>query len=59
MAMPGDNVSLDMKLDRPLPIQKGNRFALREGGRTVASGVITEVVQDSEEDMKEDDPAKK
>jgi len=54
MAMPGDNLSLDLKLDRPLPINKGSRFALREGGRTVASGVVTEVVPDSEEDMKEE-----
>lgn len=51
MAMPGDNLSVALKLDRPLAIEKGNRFALREGGRTVASGVITEVVPDPEEDM--------
>ncbi|CAI2369909.1 unnamed protein product [Moneuplotes crassus] len=51
MAMPGDNLSVALKLDRPLAIEKGNRFALREGGRTVASGVITEVVPDQEEDM--------
>lgn len=55
MAMPGDNVSVDLKLDRPLPIEAGARFALREGGKTVASGVITEVVPDSEKDMKEED----
>lgn len=53
MAMPGDNLGIHLKLDRPLPVSQGNRFALREGGRTVASGVITEVVADSEEDMKE------
>lgn len=57
MAMPGDNLSIDIKLDRPLPMQKGNRFALREGGKTVASGVITEVVPDSEEDIKEEEAA--
>lgn len=54
MAMPGDNLSIDMKLDRPLAIEKGHRFALREGGRTVASGVITEVVPDTEEDQLEE-----
>lgn len=59
MAMPGDNLSVKLKLDRPLAIDKGNRFALREGGRTVASGVITEVVPDSEEDMKEEAAATK
>lgn len=53
MAMPGDNLSISLKLDKPLPISQGNRFALREGGRTVASGVITEVVPDGEEDLKE------
>lgn len=51
MAMPGDNLSVALKLDRPLSVDKGNRFALREGGRTVASGVITEVVPDPEEDI--------
>jgi elongation factor Tu len=51
MAMPGDNLTVSMKLDKPLAIEKGHRFALREGGRTVASGVITEVVPDPEEDM--------
>lgn len=54
MALPGDNLSVDLKLDRPLAVEVGHRFALREGGRTVASGVITEIVPDSEEDMKED-----
>lgn len=54
MAMPGDNLSVSLKLDRPLAIDKGNRFALREGGRTVASGVITEVVPDTGDDLKEE-----
>lgn len=54
MAMPGDNLSIDMKLDRPLALEVGHRFALREGGRTVASGVVTQVVPDSDEDMKDD-----
>jgi len=54
MAMPGDNLSISMKLDRPLAIEKGHRFALREGGRTVASGVISKVVPDTAEDMMEE-----
>lgn len=47
MAMPGDNLALNLKLDKPLPIYQGDRFALREGGKTVASGVITEVLEDA------------
>ena len=54
MAMPGDNLGVDIKLDRPLAVEVGHRFALREGGKTVASGVITEVVPDTQEDMKDD-----
>ena len=48
MAMPGDNLSIEMNLDKPLAIEKGHRFALREGGRTVASGVVTEVIVEEE-----------
>lgn len=50
--MPGDNISIKLKFDKPLPVSQGNRFALREGGRTVASGVITEVVPDTEEEIR-------
>lgn len=46
MGMPGDNITVDMKLNYPLPILKGQRFALREGGRTVAAGVITKLLED-------------
>lgn len=46
--MPGDNLSLNLKLDKPLPIYRGDRFALREGGKTVVSGVITEILKDTE-----------
>lgn len=53
--MPGDNVTVAMKLNYPLPIVKGQRFALREGGKTVAAGVITKLLQDSEEDIKEEE----
>jgi len=55
MAMPGDNVTVAMKLNYPLPLVKGQRFALREGGKTVAAGVITKLLQDSEEDIKEEE----
>jgi elongation factor Tu len=43
MAMPGDNLTVGMKLNYPLPVVIGQRFAIREGGRTVAAGVITEL----------------
>lgn len=53
--MPGDNISVGMKLHYPLPILKGQRFALREGGKTVAAGVITKLLEDSEADIKEEE----
>jgi elongation factor Tu len=43
MVMPGDNVAVRMKLIYPIAMEPGLRFAIREGGRTVGSGVITEV----------------
>ena len=55
MAMPGDNLTLQMKLNYPLPIVVGHRFAVREGGRTLAAGVIKEHLQDSAEDIKEEE----
>jgi len=55
MGMPGDNVTINMKLNYPLPILKGQRFALREGGKTVAAGVITKLLEDSEADIKEEE----
>lgn len=55
MAMPGDNVTVHMKLNYPLPVVKGQRFALREGGKTVAAGVITKLLEDSEADIKEEE----
>jgi elongation factor Tu len=45
MVMPGDNVSLDVKLISPIAMEKGLRFAIREGGRTVGAGTITEIVE--------------
>ena len=44
-----------MKLNYPLPIQAGLRFALREGGKTVAAGVITKLLEDTEADIKEEE----
>ena len=55
MGMPGDNLTVSMKLHYPLPILKGQRFALREGGKTVAAGVITKLLEDSEADIKEEE----
>lgn len=55
MAMPGDNLAVSMKLHYPLPIVMGQRFALREGGKTVAAGVITKLLQDTDADIKEEE----
>jgi len=45
MVMPGDNVQMEIELIQPIAMDAGLRFAIREGGRTVGSGVVTEVVQ--------------
>ncbi len=45
MCMPGDNVDMDVSLITPIAIEKGLRFAIREGGRTVGSGVVTEIYE--------------
>ena len=45
MVMPGDNVTLDVKLIYPIAMEKGLRFAIREGGRTVGAGQVTEIVK--------------
>jgi elongation factor Tu len=45
MVMPGDNVTIKVKLITPVALDKGERFAIREGGRTVGSGVITKVTE--------------
>ena len=45
MVMPGDNVQMDIELIQPIAMDQGLRFAIREGGRTVGSGVVTEVIQ--------------
>jgi elongation factor Tu len=45
MVMPGDNVAMDIELITPIAMEKGLRFAIREGGRTVGAGTITEVIE--------------
>ena len=45
MVMPGDNVTIKVKLITPVALDKGERFAIREGGRTVGSGVITKITE--------------
>jgi elongation factor Tu len=44
MVMPGDNVSLEVNLINPIAMEKGLRFAIREGGRTVGAGQVTEII---------------
>ena len=44
MVMPGDNVTINVKLISPVAMDKGLRFAIREGGRTVGAGQVTEVI---------------
>jgi elongation factor Tu len=44
MVMPGDNVSVDVELISPVAMEKGQRFAIREGGRTIGAGRVSEVV---------------
>ena len=45
MCMPGDNVSIEVELGKPIAMDEGSRFAIREGGRTVGSGVVTKIVE--------------
>ena len=45
MVMPGDNAAVLVSLDKPVALDIGSHFAIREGGKTVGSGVITEVVE--------------
>jgi elongation factor Tu len=44
MVMPGDNISITVKLIAPIAMEKGLRFAIREGGRTVGAGQVTEII---------------
>jgi elongation factor Tu len=45
MVMPGDNVNLAVDLITPVAMDKGLRFAIREGGRTVGAGVVTKILK--------------
>jgi elongation factor Tu len=43
--MPGDNVSITVSLIAPIAMEEGLRFAIREGGKTVGAGVISEIIE--------------
>ena len=45
MVMPGDNVTMEVQLITPIAMEKGLRFAIREGGHTVGAGTVTEVIE--------------
>jgi elongation factor Tu len=45
MVMPGDNVSIEVELINSIAMEKGLRFAIREGGRTVGSGQVTDIIE--------------
>ncbi|MCY4379183.1 MAG: elongation factor Tu, partial [Candidatus Dadabacteria bacterium] len=45
MVMPGDNVSMEVELIAPVAMEEQLRFAIREGGRTVGAGVVTEIIE--------------
>ena len=45
MDMPGDNVNLEVELIAPIAMEEGQRFAIREGGRTVGAGVVTKIAE--------------
>jgi elongation factor Tu len=45
MVMPGDNIQMNIELIAPIAMEKGLRFAIREGGRTVGAGTVAEVVE--------------
>jgi len=44
MVMPGDNVSVEVELQKTIAMEKGLKFAIREGGRTIGSGIVAEVI---------------
>ena len=45
MVMPGDNVTIEVNLITPIAMDKGLRFAIREGGRTVGAGTVTDIIE--------------
>ena len=48
MCMPGDNITMDIELIQPIAMKEGLRFAIREGGRTVGSGVVAAISEEEE-----------
>jgi elongation factor Tu len=45
MVMPGDNIAMEIELIAPIAMEKGLRFAIREGGRTVGAGTVSDIVE--------------
>ena len=45
MVMPGDNIAMTIELITPIAMEKGLRFAIREGGRTVGSGIVSDIIE--------------
>ena len=45
MVMPGDNIQMSIELITPIALEEGLRFAIREGGRTVGAGVVSEILE--------------
>ena len=45
MVMPGDNIQMEIKVIAPVAMEKGQRFAIREGGRTIGAGRISEIIR--------------
>jgi elongation factor Tu len=45
MVMPGDNINLKVKLIQPIAMERGLKFAIREGGRTVGAGVVAKIIK--------------
>jgi elongation factor Tu len=45
MVMPGDNLNVALELQKKIAMEKGQRFAIREGGRTIGAGRITEIIE--------------
>jgi elongation factor Tu len=45
MVLPGDNINMMVKLEKPIALENGSKFAIREGGLTVGAGVITEIIK--------------
>ena len=45
MVMPGDNVSITVELIAPIAVENGTKFSIREGGKTVAAGSVSEIIE--------------